>query len=266
MADSDALQAFADAHAAVGARIASFKGQQDGHGAEDSDGGASQDSADVLAKPELDPDSIKISAQKVRKVYAAIVRNDWTWHEGKQIEVPRTSQGWTVPVSGHSMRHYSESDTEHEDEDTLRMQTKRRKLDHSTAEEMKWNVGLRTFVHRRNDWTQTIAHEEDATSESDPTTDDEIAEKSDLPAYVPVAEPLLYDAPARIMSNHPAFRTSLYNKHIIQGRALAVPIPLSQVVSALVQGWKRDGEWPPTTKEQKPVTSKSTAVPIRTGR
>nr|POE65998.1 hypothetical protein CFP56_57688 [Quercus suber] len=56
----------------------------------------------------------------------------------------------------------------------------------------------------------------------------------------------------QILPNHPIRRritpsiyTEIYTKIILQSRTPSVPINLSTLVSALVKGWKDDGEWPP---------------------
>ena len=39
--------------------------------------------------------------------------------------------------------------------------------------------------------------------------------------------------------------TAIYSKVVVQGLTPTVPIPLSHMVAALVQGWKAEGNWPP---------------------
>ncbi|EME49474.1 hypothetical protein DOTSEDRAFT_68291 [Dothistroma septosporum NZE10] len=61
---------------------------------------------------------------------------------------------------------------------------------------------------------------------------------------VPVAQPLLPDHPIRRKIT-PNMFPEIYTKIILQSRTPSVPINLQILVTALVQGWKDDGEWPP---------------------
>lgn len=73
-------------------------------------------------------------------------------------------------------------------------------------------------------------------------------------AGMPVASPshMLVPVMAKILPHHPvrkkispAMYPEIYNKIIVQARTPSVPINLSVMIWALVQGWIDDGEWPP---------------------
>jgi hypothetical protein len=73
-------------------------------------------------------------------------------------------------------------------------------------------------------------------------------------AGLPVASPshMLVPVMAKILPHHPvrkkispAMYPEIYNKIIVQARTPSVPINLSVMIWALVQGWIDDGEWPP---------------------
>lgn len=68
------------------------------------------------------------------------------------------------------------------------------------------------------------------------------APPSDL--LVPRAPLILVNHPIRRRIN-PDLYSEIYTKIILQGRTPSVPINLLNLVGALVQGWKDDGEWPP---------------------
>ncbi|KAF2768194.1 hypothetical protein EJ03DRAFT_134494 [Teratosphaeria nubilosa] len=61
---------------------------------------------------------------------------------------------------------------------------------------------------------------------------------------IPIAAPILPNHPIRRRIT-PAMYTEIYTKIILQGRTPSVPINLLTLISALVEGWKADGEWPP---------------------
>ena len=67
---------------------------------------------------------------------------------------------------------------------------------------------------------------------------------SPVEILVPIAPPLLADHPVRRKIT-PNMFPEIYTKIILQSRTPSVPINLQTLVTALVQGWKDDGEWPP---------------------
>ncbi|PGH36762.1 hypothetical protein GX50_00422 [[Emmonsia] crescens] len=75
---------------------------------------------------------------------------------------------------------------------------------------------------------------------------------------IPVVEPLLPITNPVRASIKPSIYPSIYSKVVIQSLTPAIPINLSDVTKALVQGWKADGEWPPkpTATQDVPVVKK----------
>lgn len=69
-----------------------------------------------------------------------------------------------------------------------------------------------------------------------------------LPTLVPLAPPLLPPDNAVRASITPATYPAIYSKIVIQGLTPTVPINLSDVVGALVWGWKENDEWPPKSE------------------
>ncbi|KAK2790302.1 hypothetical protein FQN53_000068 [Emmonsiellopsis sp. PD_33] len=75
---------------------------------------------------------------------------------------------------------------------------------------------------------------------------------------VPLVTPLLPATNPIRASIKPTLYPSIYSKVVIQSLTPAIPINLSDVTKALVQGWKADGEWPPrpTVSQDVPVVKK----------
>ena len=48
----------------------------------------------------------------------------------------------------------------------------------------------------------------------------------------------------------------IYAQVIIKGLTPNIPINLKDIVNALVQGWKKDGEWPPKSEAEKTSAAK----------
>lgn len=73
-------------------------------------------------------------------------------------------------------------------------------------------------------------------------------EALDPPTLVPVPPPLVPRSNAVRAAITPAAYPSIYSKIVVQGLAPTIPVNLGDVVRAMVEGWKRDGEWPPKSK------------------
>ncbi|KAM3076146.1 hypothetical protein ACMFMG_006339 [Clarireedia jacksonii] len=142
------------------------------------------------------------------------------------------------------------------------------------AEEMKWNDGARCFVARRDAWTcarqvppsskrpsrvktnQTITSvAEDGSSTA---ADDEYSSDEEWDTEIPIAGPLLPPDNAMRASITPAAYGMIYDKVIVQALTPSCPMNLRDVTRSCVQGWKRDGEWPPRASvvEQAAVVKK----------
>ena len=136
------------------------------------------------------------------------------------------------------------------------------------AEEMAWNDGVRCFIQRRDAWTgarrvsrsakvgvSPIAKLRKCTSHSsedegsstaiDPETSDVDEEGWEADTEVPVAPPLIPPTNAMRASINPAAYNTIYDKVILQQLTPSCPINLKDITRSCVQGWKRDGEWPP---------------------
>lgn len=78
-----------------------------------------------------------------------------------------------------------------------------------------------------------------------PTVPSEIiGSKPDATTLVPLVAPILPTTDPTRSSLGPSLYPSIYSKTVLQSLTPSVPINLSHMVPALVDGWKRDGEWP----------------------
>ncbi|KAH1498837.1 hypothetical protein LV164_005121 [Aspergillus fumigatus] len=199
-----------------------------------------------------------------------------------------------------------------------RRRKRRRQLE---EDEMRWNIGLRTWVERRDAWTGARSKEEvlatedrergpavhspgeaqdtgdtrDSTadlvartgsslaiaekegelrqSQADQAVDEAAKESTETGLVVPdpesshnesvcpqppppsageVRDPVIPVAPSFIPVSNPvrasitpAMYPSIYSKVVVQALTPTIPINLADVVKAMVQGWKSDGQWPP---------------------
>lgn len=115
-----------------------------------------------------------------------------------------------------------------------------------------------------NQTTLSIASSCTSDNEDYPTDDDDEPVVPIMRPYLPKSNPL-------VASIKPSCYASIYTKVVKQGMTPAVPINLADMTKALVDGWKKDGEWPPPStvpvmvapapKREKPKTKTSTKTP-----
>jgi hypothetical protein len=75
----------------------------------------------------------------------------------------------------------------------------------------------------------------------------------DLITEIRIAPPLLPpETPMRKGINERAYST-IYDKVVLQSQTPFCPINLSVITKSCVEGWKRDGEWPPKPGEMEAV-------------
>lgn len=157
----------------------------------------------------------------------------------------------------------------------IESKTERRKKKRLAAlkAETTWNEGLACFERRRNVWTgaaavkkyvthraQTHMEEGDDSSSANPSPppDASPSQTSDYP-IIPVPVSLLADNPIRQSISSKAYH-DIYDKIVVSSRSPAVPINLSDMTRALVQGWKENGEWPPKAAPLDPLAGRKRAA------
>jgi Protein of unknown function (DUF4050) len=161
---------------------------------------------------------------------------------------------------------------------------KRRRL---REEEMKWNEGLRIWSQRRDAWTKAVArrpaqvkkqsHLQDKHT-SRGTRDRFASESTDISASAASSDPSVLSSSSinsMDVANDPASQLDdpwlpifppiipadnvvranikpsaysvIYSKVVVQSLTPSIPIPLSHMTNALVEGWKAEGIWPSQT-------------------
>ena len=88
------------------------------------------------------------------------------------------------------------------------------------------------------------------------TTESVDAEDDDEP-YLPIYPPLFEEDDVLKERINPAAYTTIYSKVVIQVMAPTIPIPLTHMTRALVQGWKNEGQWPPSASVPVPQDAKT---------
>lgn len=157
--------------------------------------------------------------------------------------------------------------------ETVRRSARDRKRRRKTRlkEELAFNDGLRCFTERRDAWTGARQVPPPTSSAADPEKraslssgdgsstaieqdDDDEWEDDDI--EIPIAPPILPPSNAMRASIKPDAYNTIYEKVILQQLTPTCPMNLKDVTRACVQGWKRDGEWPPKAGPIEPPTAK----------
>ena len=157
---------------------------------------------------------------------------------------------------------------------TREKRRKRRRM--RLEEEMAENEGLRIWVERRDAWTGASSvrkyaphsksqppasipqHDSGNGAEDTMQIDSTPQPKQDTPDtfdICPVAPRLLADNPIRASINPKAY-SDIYAKIVTSSRTPSVPINLSDMTKALVQGWKDTNEWPPKVGAVDPLAGR----------
>ncbi|KAI9717026.1 MAG: hypothetical protein M1812_004961 [Candelaria pacifica] len=162
---------------------------------------------------------------------------------------------------------------------------RKRKRRKQLEEEMASNEGLRCWVAQRDAWsggrTQRRPNRPSSqqrhsnyfdgvmdshhTTPTNPSTLEETSQQPisptdsnppyEIETLLPLAPPLLPSTNPIRASITPSTYPSIYSKVVIQGLSPTVPINLSDITKALVQGWKEDDQWPPKASAPEPMFS-----------
>lgn len=175
-----------------------------------------------------------------------------------------------------------------------KLASKKRRQERLEAE-MGWNIGLAHFSAQRNAWTcartsrpvpslpeetngnstgKETEHEGSTGEAMDvdgnpltvPTTGrsvnpSNIAVVEDATVALPIPPKLLSDHPIRARIGTASYN-DIYSKIILQGRTPTVPINLQDITSALIYGWKEEGNWPPKVGPPEPSVTKKKGATV----
>ena len=207
------------------------------------------------------------------------LREDWAWPSATETTMVRLQDfdgaSWRERESDEEVCPHEQMTDEADpylydnpDAATRVGTGRKRKRRELLRDEMEWNDGLEHFMQRRDAWTGAMAHQNtrgpSQLSSQQSCTNCATSQSFPLPLpsgpspplpqptiMIPIAPSIIPPDNAIRASITPPTYPSLYSKIVIQGLTPTVPINLSDMVQALVQGWKRDGEWPPKNEAEK---------------
>ncbi|EFQ92246.1 hypothetical protein CFE70_003240 [Pyrenophora teres f. teres 0-1] len=240
------------------------------------------------------------AARASRRYLDERLRNDWEYPDvpaawSASDEEVRDAADFRERYYGES--ESGDSDTEDERAGTYKFDTpdaigdavarardaRRRRRKERLELEMKENPGLRIWVERRDVWTGAASVKKYGThrqrqanrpssaagysSEEHPITPTgseahSITSATTTPDtfdLVPVAPRLLSQNTIRA-SITPKVYPDIYQKIVVSSRTPSVPINLSDMIKALVQGWKDTDEWPPRPGVIDPLAGKKRSI------
>ncbi|KAK0786963.1 hypothetical protein LTR02_003029 [Friedmanniomyces endolithicus] len=181
----------------------------------------------------------KRSARRRRRQKA--LRDELDWNDGLQ-HWTRQRDLWAGARSSHRLDQHHQDLWPHE-------QGMETSLGHAASPEST----------PRTSTSSTTAEVSSAASTPDvaPTTSPQLpstetVDDSDRDLLIPVCSPILPDHPIRKRIS-PSMYPEIYSKIILQARTPSVPINLQNLISALIEGWKADGEWPPRSTPLEPT-------------
>ncbi|KAL9104778.1 MAG: hypothetical protein Q9163_000328 [Psora crenata] len=230
----------------------------------------------------------EVAAREAKLEIRSKVREDWEWPPSSPDILRTTSfsqdaEGirWRERASDSeacSLRTETDPPSPHhpyglDTPDTVAQQIigRKRMRREMLREEMAWNEGLRTFVERRDAWTGARTQDDASENEDVPAAltspavpsspgDTASATTPPSPVYassatlVPIAPPILPSDNVIRASIIPETYPTLYTKIVLQGLTPTIPVNLSDIVATLVRGWKRDGQWPPKSNDERDGT------------
>lgn len=133
---------------------------------------------------------------------------------------------------------------------------RKRRLKEELAKEMTWNDGLCCFTARRDAWTGAQITPKPKSLNLSPSSSETEVNQKVLKASekklmeeiveIPIVPPLLPPENYFRSCITPRAYNTIYDKVIMNSVTPACPINLKHIIRSCVQGWKRDGQWPPS--------------------
>jgi hypothetical protein len=230
-------------------------------------------------RPPPDSDSSPLKSPNVERLTSLgenwKERDEWLSggsenEEGAPIPTTISSPDTPTPNGKHSPFRFESPDGVGETVKRTVYERKRRRKKR-LAEEMAWNEGLRCFVGRRDAWTgaRRVSKPGMGFSPLKPTptaqrsslsSEDEDDWEEDI--EIPIAPAILPPENAMRASILPTAYNTIYDKVVVQALTPSCPMNLKDVTRSCVQGWKRDGEWPPKGTAQEPAKKKGRKLSV----
>jgi hypothetical protein len=193
------------------------------------------------------PDAITVSVQDKRRKRRKLVQDEMQWNVGLRIW-SQQRDAWTGAVR----KQPRPSDTSNWGS---------RPLSNAYADIGDWKQLDSTEMSA--DWApspHSPLHDVNPPLSPSSASFDPLTSADESSVLLPVYAPLIPPSNPVRASIKPSMYAAIYSKVVVQGLTPTVPIPLPQMVAAMVQGWRAEGNWPP--KGGTPSTSIINEGPI----
>lgn len=187
------------------------------------------------------PDSIGAVVTDRKRKRQHLLEEELTWNEGLRTWSERRD-AWTGAVKQKPRSHLPHSSRSHEKESRHHKSRLSQSMTHqrnaSGSTDGSWPLSP----------SSTVAGESssiDSTADGTSAPNDPNNPFSEQGPWLPIYPPLIPEEDSVRLRIRPAAYTTIYSKIVVQSLSPNVPIPLTHMIPALVEGWKSEGNWPP---------------------
>lgn len=187
------------------------------------------------------PDSIGAHVAERRRKRRRLLEEELQWNEGLRTWSERRD-AWTGAVKQKPRNHLPQSSKSNEKDSRYHKSRLSQSITHernaSGSTDGSWPLSPSSPA-------QAESSSIDSMTESPSTTTDPNSPFSQEGPWLPIYPPLIPEEDSVRLRIKPAAYTTIYSKIVVQSLSPNVPIPLTHMIPALVEGWKAEGNWPP---------------------
>jgi Protein of unknown function (DUF4050) len=178
------------------------------------------------------PDAITLSVQDRRRKRRWLIQDEMQWNVGLQIW-SQQRDAWTGAVRKRPRQS-----------DTSNWSSRPSDNIHTDTGDPKYSDSTGMSADRTPSPHSPLQDVNPSLPSSSPSSNP-LTSVDESPVLLPVYAPLIPSSNPIRASIKPSMYAAIYSKVVVQGLTPTVPIPLPQMVAAMVQGWKAEGNWPP---------------------
>lgn len=187
------------------------------------------------------PDSIGVHVAERKRKRQQSLEEELKWNKGLRTWSERRD-AWTGAVKQKPRSHLSgsfnssEKNSRHHKSRLSQSITHQRNASEST--DSSWALSPASPAPGESSSIDSMAEQASPTNDSNSL----FAEQG---PWLPVYPPLIPEEDSARLRIKPAAYSTIYSKIVVQSLSPNVPIPLTHMIPALVEGWKAEGNWPP---------------------
>jgi hypothetical protein len=187
------------------------------------------------------PDSIGVHVAERKRKRRRLLEEELQWNEGLRTWSERRD-AWTGAVKQKPRNHLPQSSKSNEKDSRYHKSRLSQSITHerntSGSTDGSWPLSPSSLAQGESSSIDSMA--DSPSAPIDPNNP-----FSQEGPWLPIYPPLIPEEDSVRLRIKPAAYTTIYSKIVVQSLAPNVPIPLTHMISALVEGWKAEGNWPP---------------------